>query len=444
MQAGRSLRAVRKPLKLTRRIWLICAALYLVSQLFFLINIQFPRGHDFDEFHYVPSAKQFLEMKENQNWEHPPLGKLIMAAGIAAGGDRPIGWRVMSTFFGALTLVGMFLWALALFGSVPTALWVAAVTLFNQLLYVQSRIGMLDTFMFAFIVWGLAAFTATWRPGIDPKTSRRYLAVAGICLGLGTACKWFTIVPWLTCGLLVVLVRLFQNWRMRFESGSDADWYHPDLWQGLSFADWFIWLGVVPTLVYFATFAPYFIIQKPPVGFWDLFAMQKKMYEGQLRVVNQHPYMSQWPDWPLLKRPIWYAFDKEGAEQDTVRGVILLGNPLVMWSGLVAIAYCAWSWVRTRSREAFLILAFYVAFYASWALIPRKVAFFYYYYPAGMVLSFALAYVFEHCEKGRNKWPRMIFLAAAFAMFVYFFPILAALKIQGDSFRKWMWFRTWI
>jgi dolichyl-phosphate-mannose--protein O-mannosyl transferase len=432
----------------TRKVILTCVALFFLSQLLFLINIQFPRGHNFDEFHYVPSAKQFLEMKENQNWEHPPLGKEIMAVGIALWGDIPIGWRFMSTLFGTATLLGMYVWALVLFGSEELALWAALLTVFNHLLYVQARIGMLDTFMFGFLVWGLALFTATWRIDVSPRSSRRLLAGAGICLGLATACKWFAIVPWITMLGVVAVVRLLQLWRTRFGDEKPDDWYHPELWRGIRVWDWALWLGLVPLLVYFATFIPYFIIQKPPVGFWDLFEMQRKMYEGQLRVVTNHPYMSQWPDWPLLKRPIWYAFDKEGANSEWVRGVLLLGNPIIMWSGVVALLACLWGWIESRGRDAFLILLFYAAFYGSWIVIPRKIAFYYYYYPAGMVLSLALAYVFHHGEQGpvfaRFKWARWLFLAACFAMFVYFFPVLAALRIPSESFRKYMWFRSWI
>jgi hypothetical protein len=36
--------------------------LYLLAQLFFLINIQFPAKPNFDEFHYVPSAKQVVNV----------------------------------------------------------------------------------------------------------------------------------------------------------------------------------------------------------------------------------------------------------------------------------------------------------------------------------------------------------------------------------------------
>jgi dolichyl-phosphate-mannose--protein O-mannosyl transferase len=130
-----------------------------------------------------------------------------------------------------------------------------------------------------------------------------------------------------------------------------------------------------------------------------------------------------------------------------VRGVLLLGNPLIMWSGVVAIVVCFWDWIQQRRRDAFLILFFYSIFFFSWAVIPRKILFYYYYYPAGMMLSLALAHVFYHrTRKKPFSYPsaKWVFLGAAVCLFVYFFPILSAMKIPADSFRRWMWFVSWI
>lgn len=433
----------------SRRSWAICGVLYLLAQVFFLINIQFPRGQNFDEFHYVPSAKQFLELKENQNYEHPPLGKELMAVGIGLFGDRPIGWRFMSTVFGALTLVGMYLWALAVFRDEKTALWTAGITLVNQLLYVQARIGMLDTFMFAFLAFAFAAFCASFRPGIAARDARRLLHATGLMVGLATACKWFGIIPWAYFAGIAIVARVLQHWGTCFEKQDpERDWYFKGAWEGVRARDFVLALGIVPLLAYFATFIPFFFIETPKYGLLDLFRMQAKMWDGQSRVVTAHPYMSTWPQWATLKRPIWYAFDKEGGAREFVRGIVLLGNPLLMWGGLLGVLACAWGWVADRRRDAFLIVTSYAALYFSWALIPRKVAFYYYYYPAGMCLSLALAYLFQQVEREIPSraalWVRWGFLAFATAVFIYFFPILAALRIPADEFRKWMWFPSWI
>jgi hypothetical protein len=149
------------------------------------------------------------------------------------------------------------------------------------------------------------------------------------------------------------------------------------------------------------------------------------MWTEQLRVVTQHPYISKWSSWPFMIRPIWYSFDKEGG--NFYRCVIMLGNPLVMWGGLMALASCIWAWFARRSREAFLILNFYCAFYLGWAFIPRKITFYYYYYPAGMTLSMAIAFFFHYWESGKclflGKFHilRWTFLAVCIGIFIFFY-----------------------
>ena len=121
-----------------------------------------------------------------------------------------------------------------------------------------------------------------------------------------------------------------------------------------------------------------------------------------------------------------------------------------MWTGIPAILFCGWAWVRDRSRQAFWILLLYGLFYLPWAVIPRKITFYYYYYPAGMTLSLAAAFALS-----RLPWPkahprlapdlpRWLYLAIAFLVFVYFFPVLSGMRIPADSFTRWTWFRSWI
>lgn len=442
-----------------RKILITCAALFAFSQILFLLFIQFPQKVNFDEFHYVPSARQFLALEPNQNWEHPPLAKELMAIGIGILGDRPAGWRVMSALFGSATLVGMYLWGLAIFGTPEAALWVAFVTLADQMLYVQARIGMLDTFMGAFIVWAMAAFCAAWtwgqgeaRGGFSDRQLRFLFRFCGVCLGLATACKWFGVIPWALCLALVAGVRVLQGWNVRFEDPRDLDWYQPGQWKTIGWGEWLLSFVGLPFLFYYLTFIPFFFIHGNHTTLLDvLFKMQVRMWDGQARVVSSHPYMSSWTQWALIRRPIWYAFDKEGYPPHVwVRGVILLGNPFVLWSGAVAVLFCLLSWIRSRSREAFLICATYAAFYLSWVVIPRKIAFYYYYYPAVLVLSLALGYAFERLEKRLSGardvilWARWAYLGIAIGFFIYFFPISAALRIPAESFRRWMWLTSWI
>ncbi len=436
-----------------RQIWITSFILYGLSQLFFLIYVQFPLKYSFDEAHYIPVVRRLLEREEPKNWEHPPLGKLLMTVGVAVGGDRPFGWRLMSTVFGALTLVGMYLMGWVLFGKQSTALWIALITLFNQLLYVQARIGMLDTFMFCFLIWGLTAFTTTWAPRWTRPQSLRLLFFAGACFGLAMACKWFSLIPWFGCLGWVVLVKVLQTVDFQISSHPPTHlpqeaWYRKNLWKKVSMLEFFVLLFLVPVVFYYLTFIPYCFLKDVPCSFYSVVVlMQKRMWSDQLRVVSSHPYMSQWLDWPLLGRPIWYAFEREPTNDAFVRGVLLLGNPLIMWSGLLALIACFWDGIRTQRMNALFICYFYLICYVCWYFIPRKILFYYYYYPSGMLLSFALAYIFHYDELKGGKyraWLKWVYFSGVFLLFLYFFPILAGLKIPTLSFRAWMWFKSWV
>jgi len=441
--------------------WPALLLIFFFAYLIFIIGIEFPHTHNFDEFHYVPSAKQVLEFKKNQNWEHPPLGKELMAIGIGIFGDNPLGWRVMSVLFGAFTLSGMYALALVLFDSPIIALWSTLLTFSNQLLYVQARIGMLDTFMMGFLVWALAAFFWCWKPGRDPVQVKRTLIFSGVMFSLATATKWFAVVPWFACFLLYVGVRLFRYWGVQFgpeklttgKNASTREWYHPEIFPGVSFLFMAISYFGIGILIYFSTFIPIMAAQDSGFGIADLLARQGEMFGGQLRVVNNHPYMSQWTGWPVMARPIWYAYDADATMKDHVRGVLLLGNPLLMWGGLAALLFCVWDWIKTRHRLSFLITFAYGTLYFCWALIPRKIAFYYYYYPAGMILSFAWARFWFRKEEARDDLknffsrkylPQLVFLGISLAVFVYFLPILSAQLIPNRTLGRWTWFRAWI
>ena len=72
------------------------AAVTLGFFLLCLVRLTVPAKPFFDEIHYLPAARAILDLSHPANPEHPPLGKEILALGIALFGDRPLGWRIMS------------------------------------------------------------------------------------------------------------------------------------------------------------------------------------------------------------------------------------------------------------------------------------------------------------------------------------------------------------
>ena len=140
---------------------LIAVILFLASHFAMLVGVTSPEKFYFDEVHYVPAARQMLEPvmpSPMLNPMHPPLAKQMIALSIRSFGDNPLGWRYPATLFGALAIVAVYFCGLALFAAQGPAVATALIAFFNQMLFVQSRIAMLDIFSLAFGLFGIAAF----------------------------------------------------------------------------------------------------------------------------------------------------------------------------------------------------------------------------------------------------------------------------------------------
>jgi dolichyl-phosphate-mannose--protein O-mannosyl transferase len=410
-------------------------AVFLLSHLIFVAGISFPPKLYWDELHYIPAARKIFVRDQIVNQEHPPLAKTLMAISITAWGDNPLGWRYMSALFGSLAMTGMYVWALHLFMNENAALWAAAITLVNQFLYVQSRVATLDVFVLAFTLWALALFTVTWH---STRVKGTFITI-GVMLGLAIASKWTGLIPFMMIIGIVAIVKILQNWRTIFENPNATDWYCSDLWGNMRVSDWIVSLALIPAAVYFLTFVP--VYGAHPV---TLVHLQKEMWDSLWRVTTPHPYMSGWINWALIRRPMLYLFDRDSENPNSIQVVTFLGNPVVLWGGIIGILPCIYGWLKNRRWDAFIILISWFAFYFTWALVSRPVSFYYYYFPAGMVLSLSLTYLFYSTGIVRAAWTRYLFLCLAIGVFIYFFPISSALTgVTGAGYIQRMWFETW-
>ncbi|ERF86298.1 phospholipid carrier-dependent glycosyltransferase [Bradyrhizobium viridifuturi] len=431
--ATKSSSADRRP---AARAAIVAAIIFVVAHVLLLLGITTPDKLYFDEVHYVPAARQMLQpVVEGPilNPMHPPLAKEIVALSIKAFGDGPLGWRYPAALFGALALVGVYLAALALFASQERAIAAVLIAFFNQMLFVQSRIAMLDIFALAFCLFAIAAFIRGFRQ-TRPHSA---FALAGLAVGLASACKWSGLFVLATCIAIVVVIRLMQGWRTRFADANAQDWYQPDLWPDFRLPHVIVCFVLIPSAVYLATFVPLV-----GLSFSGLVEAQRRIFaDNTTTAIAGHTYMSSWPTWPLLVRPVWYLFEKAG--DDRFAAVVFLGNPLVLWPALIALIVALRDWIVDRSRDAFLVLAFYLGPYLAWALLPRTLGFIYYYLPAATTASFVLVYALT--RKGAPRWLLWAFVAVGCAGFIAMLPItVAAIGTSIATFNRLMLFQNWI
>ncbi len=410
---------------------LVASAFAFAGLALFFWRITDPFKLDFDETHYVPAARVLMAQTMLPNMEHPPLGKLLIGLGMALFGDNPFGWRIMSALFGALTLFSGVMAARWLFLRRSAAVMTGLLLLFSQTLYIQARIAMLDIFMAGFLMLAFWMLVAAARTGF---ADRWRFVVGGACLGLSVACKW-TAVPFIFAGLPVLFVLLWRESKQSVE----ADQYET---HALPMREIAGWLGPFALLIYLATFLPYLDLTHDALSLGEILPQQLKMLQRQSDPMASHPYQSLWWQWVLDLRPIWYFYEPVAGIQ---RGILFIGNPVICWGGLVALAAALWAGFREQARPLLVPVLLWAAPLAFFIAAPKPVQFYYHYFLSSLMLCFAGAGVLDHYfwRKGDRLVPWLA-IGLAGLVFLEFYPIISAASL-GDpqEFNRWMWLDSW-
>lgn len=163
----------------------------------------------FDEAYYVnaarviagihpPSGSHYAAspLGTDPNAEHPQGAKLIMAAAIEIFGDGPFAWRIGSLIFGSLAILGMFALVRAAGGGRWSAVGAAGLMACDNLLLVHGRIGTLDIYAVAGMIWGVALYLRGWwvAAGVTLAAAdclKEVAPYALIVLGLVELARWF-------------------------------------------------------------------------------------------------------------------------------------------------------------------------------------------------------------------------------------------------------------
>lgn len=394
------------------RPWQAALLLAALAELLFAWRLGDPAQLMFDEVYYVPAGRDTFGLAGPSNEEHPLFAKWLIGLSAALFGDSPVGWRALATLAGTGTVLAIFAIALRLFGDMRAAATAALLAILNQMLFVQARIAMLEVFAGAFLFASVALLL--WGHG---KPGRRWLVAAGVSLGLAAGAKW-SVLPFAPALGVGVLIGWRDHW---FKAGAI--------------------FAAAAVIAYFATFAPALFYATEPLKLDTLLGWQRHMFELQTRPLAAHTYQSTPWQWPMLTRPIWYLYEPV---QGVQRGVFLVGNPVIMWGGLVALAACLWDGVKDRRPVLLWLAGSWVYAFGIWLVIPKKIGFFYYYYVPGLILPMLLAATFHHAYRTQDRWLPAAFLGLSFGLFAYFYPILSATPLDGEqAFQRWMWLSTW-
>jgi len=413
------------------------------------------RGMVFDEFYaadaclYVLGPNAHCLNTTEISIAHPPLGKWLIGVGIRLFGFTPGGWRLAPLVAGTLTVALLYLLARRLLGSTLAASLAAGLLAVDFLHFVMSRTAMLDVFV---VFFGLLSFLCLLydrdRHGAGGPASRsrvlqqlrdrRWLFAAGLAGGAAIACKWSGVYLLAAVGVLAFIHgaagrrEAHRYWLVTRDEGPL-----------LSIA-----LVILPAIIYIVSYAGNLdgsLLAWPwEHGSWTraFVARQHLMLEHHTGALYTHPYTSPAWSWLLIKRPVLIHFHDLG--RGNYREILAFGNPLVWWSGLLALAMIAWRLLRQRSVQApeTIIVAGFVAGYVPWLLITRQEAFLYYVLPAVPFLCLALAHVVASISaRGIRAIAVGGLIVVSTGMFAFFQPILVGRSLTYQQWERRMWFR---
>jgi dolichyl-phosphate-mannose-protein mannosyltransferase len=422
---------------------------------------------------------------------HPPVGKILIAAGIKIFGYRPFGWRFFPALAGTLIvllvyLIGRRLWPGRRWPAAAASILVAS----DGLLFVQSRLAMLDIFLTFFIVLGVWLMLEDRARAPGWKGPRWWRLGAGVAFGLAIASKWAAIP------MLPVVGAVALAWdavRMSDERDAEAARQLAEGFDGGPIAHdtrpfrrtiWFQMLAIpatfllIPVVVYVASYTPWFLSSKkyvPPrcyvtttvngvarsvpktgLAYWLCYQREISDYHQHLQALDAkgnpiHPYMSRPWSWPWISRPashynVRYCSPSHTPEPckpgETVYDAEILGlpNPVIWWMGFfIALPVCIFWMIFKRDDVAALLVVLFAPLVLPWFIYSRPL-FLFYMTPAVILLALMVTHLMVLW-----KWRRLAvaFVALAVLSFAYFYPVLAAYPLPLHGVFGWesrMWF----
>ena len=430
----------------------------------------------FDEIYHARTAFEFLRGTVPYETSHPPLGKVLMSAFVALFGMTPFGWRFAGAFAGILMLPGMYLLGKQLTKKTPLAVLSCLLIALDSMHLTQSQIATIDSFPVLFIIFAyffMLRFLQT--DPFEEKISHVLLPLcfSGVFMGLSIASKWIGIYA--GAGLAVLFF-----WHCFRAAGLYRRLIHADLKEKapektcVSSAEnesplmrrimiiclWcLLFFVIIPVIIYLVSYIPYMAYNSRRIhSLWDYI---NEVWKSQVGMFNyhstpnlgmDHPFYSPWWEWPIIRKPMYYAAEQYIPGSSPVHhSIFCFGNPVIWFGGLGALVYLMIRFVFRKRMTAeshrqyvplsaggfetncvFLFIGL-LAQYLPWVLVPRG-TYIYHYFASIPFLMVSIVLCFDGYEKKiikRAYAAASVLIVLAFAAFILLFPYSSGIPVSS-------------
>ena len=435
----------------------------------------------FDEIYHARTGFEFLKGYAPYETSHPPLGKVLISAGIAVFGMTPFGWRFAGALAGILMLPGMYL----LGKQLTKKTWIAVMSCLMMALdcmhLTQTQIATIDSFPVLFIIFAylfMLRFIQTDFVREKLHASLVPLALSGIFMGLSIASKWIGIYAgaglavlffW-HCARIIIMKYRAKNLPQKeretenmceTKEGISEKKEYSMAWirTAVICACCVLFFILIPVLIYLASYIPYMSYTYYAQRIYSLQDYIREVWQTQTFMFDyhntpnlgkNHPFYSPWWEWPIIGKPMYYA-SKQYLPSDSGRSfsIFAFGNPVIWFGGLAALLFCIarllprhrykegnslYRWhIRSGScdsRYMFLIVGL-LAQYLPWVLVPRG-TYIYHYFASIPFLMTAIFLCFDFRGKTAERICKIsacVFIGLSALFFILLFPYASGLSI---------------
>lgn len=379
----------------------VLISILIAAAILRLVRLDFPNKFIFDEVYHAYTAKEYLKGNKDAwspwgksepgvafEWLHPPISKEVMTVSMFVLKTTDAwAWRLPGAIVGILSIFLVYKLGMLLFKNNLAAILSAFIFSIDGLVFVQSRIGMNDVYLVAFILASAIFFV-----------KEKYFW-ASLFMGLACATKW----PGIYLALIFIPILLYKR---QFKN--------------------LIYFVLIPPTVYLLSYSPYFLI-----GYtWgDFIELHRQIWSYQTNLKATHSYSSPWWSWPLNLYPVWYFVDYG---KNTIGNIFASGNPPVFWIGTLSLLLTAWQAFKKRSYNLMVIVLGFLVFWVPWAFSPR-IMFLYHFSPSVPFLSLSLGYQLSQMLKNsQTKKVAIVLLIMMLLGFIFIYPFLVALPLPKD------------
>jgi dolichyl-phosphate-mannose--protein O-mannosyl transferase len=388
---------------------------------------------------------------------HPPVGKWIIASGEAIFGATPFGWRIAIAILGILSVLLTARIARRLTNSNFIGTVAGVLLALDGLHIAMSRTALLDTSLSFFVLCAFG-FLIMDRDSANSGGSKNWRWAMVVALGLACATKWSGVYFAAAFGILM-LVWDYERRSKRLEG--IKVWLVKDFLPALL-------MPFIVVAIYISSWVGWFrsdggwnrnwalendVTSWMPDALVSLFHYHKDMLSFHTNLVTPHSYASNPWSWPLMIRPTSFYYETDltcGADKCS-QEVIPLGNPLIWWAGVIALALIVYFAVARRHSAALPIAVAFAAGWVPWLFFSERTTFNFYsvvFIPyTVMALALSLYFANERVRSDKPiawRWPTLTFLIVSAVLTVFFYPILTGHSISYEMWQLRMWLPSWI